>query len=151
MELPSPEAWGQYRGCLLPHCCLPPGMAAFALGHLLYIRAFGLTPLQPALLLLVLPALLGYFSLLLPHLEPDMAPAVASYGLILSIMLWRGLARGRSARWGALLFTISDSVLALDTFALTVPHARLVTMATYYAAQLLITLSALRSPEIKAN
>ncbi|XP_017657025.1 lysoplasmalogenase isoform X2 [Nannospalax galili] len=121
------------------------GMAAFSAAHLLYIRAFGLSPLQPGLLLFTIPASLMYYSLLLQHLEPDMVLPVVAYGLILNAMLWRALAWGRSAGWGALLFMISDGVLAWDIFVQPLPFAHLLVMTTYYAAQLLIALSGLKS------
>ncbi|XP_039100033.1 lysoplasmalogenase isoform X1 [Hyaena hyaena] len=127
------------------------GVAAFTGAHLLYLWAFGLRPLRPGLLLLVAPALLLYTGVLLLHLPPDMAPVLVTYSLVLASMLWRGLARGGSARWGALLFTLSDSVLAWDAFAQSLPHARLVVMTTYYAAQLLIALSAFQSPRPKSH
>uniref|UniRef100_A0A2K5D5U2 Lysoplasmalogenase TMEM86B n=2 Tax=Aotus nancymaae TaxID=37293 RepID=A0A2K5D5U2_AOTNA len=127
------------------------GMAAFATAHLLYLWAFGLSPPQPDVLLLIFLASGPYLILMLLHLEPDMVLPVAAYGLILMAMLWRGLVWGGSAGWGALLFTLSDGVLAWDTFAQPLPHARLVIMTTYYAAQLLITLSALRSPGPKTD
>ncbi|EHH59904.1 lysoplasmalogenase TMEM86B isoform X1 [Macaca fascicularis] len=137
--------------CLIWPGAFLPGMAAFATTHLLYVWAFGFSPLQPGLLLLIILASGPYLSLVLQHLEPDMGLPVAAYGLILMAMLWRGLARGGSAGWGALLFTLSDGVLAWDTFVQPLPHARLVVMTTYYAAQLLITLSALRSQMAKTD
>ncbi|KAL2762762.1 lysoplasmalogenase isoform 2, partial [Daubentonia madagascariensis] len=127
------------------------GMAAFAVAHLLYSWAFGLSPLQPGLLLLIILASVPYLSLLLLYLEPGMVLPMAAYGLVLTIMLWRSLAQGGSAGGGAVLFAFSDSVLAWDTFVQPLPHARLLTMSTYYAAQLLITLSALGGPGPKTD
>ncbi|XP_069313037.1 lysoplasmalogenase TMEM86B [Eulemur rufifrons] len=137
--------------CLIWPRAFLPGMAAFATAHVLYSWAFGFSPLQPGLLLLVVLAAVLCHSLLQPHLEPDMVLPVAAYELVLSVMLWRGLARGGSAGWGALLFAVSDAVLAWDTFAQPLPHGHLVTMSTYYAAQLLITLSALGSQGPKTD
>ncbi|XP_057567104.1 lysoplasmalogenase [Hippopotamus amphibius kiboko] len=127
------------------------GMAAFAMAHLLYIWAFGLTPLKPGLLLPVLLVSIPYHGFLLWHLPPDMVLPLTAYSLVLAAMLWRGLARGGSAGWGALLFTLSDAVLAWNTFAYPLPHAHLVIMTTYYAAQVLIGLSAFQSPRLKSN
>ncbi|XP_013003192.1 lysoplasmalogenase TMEM86B isoform X2 [Cavia porcellus] len=127
------------------------GVAAFATAHLLYLRVFGLSPLRPGLLLLVILATATYLSLLLPHLQHAVAGPVVVYALLLAAMLWRGLAHGGSAGRGALLFTMSDAVLAWDSFVWPLPHGRLVTMITYYAAQALFTLSVLRSPRNKAD
>ncbi|XP_041510569.1 lysoplasmalogenase [Microtus oregoni] len=127
------------------------GMAAFSAAHLFYLRAFGLSPLQPGLLLYIMLASLIYYSFLLPHLEPDMVLPVLAYGLILSSMLWRSLVRGGSAGWGGVLFTISDGVLAWNAFIRSLPFARHVIMTTYYAAQLLLILSGLRNPGLKTH
>ncbi|CAH7407399.1 lysoplasmalogenase [Phodopus roborovskii] len=127
------------------------GMAAFFAAHLLYIWAFGLSPLQPGPLLYIIPVSLVYYSFLLSHLEPGMVLPVLAYGLTLLSMLWRSLVRGGSAGWGGVLFTISDGVLAWNAFIRPLPFARLMTMSTYYAAQLLLALSALRNPGLKTH
>lgn len=127
------------------------GMAAFSAAHLFYLWAFGLSPPQPGLLLYIILASLVYYSFILPHLELEMVLPVLAYGLVLSSMLWRSLVWGGSAGWGGVLFTISDGVLAWNTFVSSLPFARLMTMSTYYAAQLLITLSALRNPGLKTH
>nr|XP_004672745.1 lysoplasmalogenase [Jaculus jaculus] len=137
--------------CLIWPQAFLHGMAAFAAAHFLYFCAFGLSPLRPGLLLLIVPVSVAYYSLLLLHLEPDMVLPVGAYTLILSAMLWRSLAQGGSASWGALLFTFSDGILAWDTFVQSLPYARLVIMTTYYTAQLLLTLSALWSPGLKTQ
>ncbi|XP_006175289.1 lysoplasmalogenase [Camelus ferus] len=127
------------------------GVAAFTLAHLLYLWAFGLTPLQPGLLLRIVLACILCYCLLLWHLPPNMVLPLMAYSLVLAAMLWRGLARGGSASWGALLFMLSDAVLAWNTFAQPLPHARLVIMTTYYAAQMLITLSVFQGPRLKST
>ncbi|ELK23864.1 Serine/threonine-protein phosphatase 6 regulatory subunit 1 [Myotis davidii] len=63
----------------------------------------------------------------------------------------RRMARGGSARWGALFFAASDSLLSWHTFIQPLTHGRLLIMATYYAAQLFITLSAFQSPKLKTH
>ncbi len=79
----------------------------------------------------------------------DVAP-VCVYALVLATMMHRAYDRsaaavGRSS-WvlcfvGALLFVLSDSVLAWDRFVHPVAAARVIVMTTYYAGQLLIALS----------
>ncbi|KAM5297216.1 lysoplasmalogenase TMEM86B isoform 2-T2 [Glossophaga mutica] len=127
------------------------GVLAFTQAQLLYIWVFGLRPLQPGLLLPVLLVFLPFSGFLLPHLQPRTVLPLAAYSLSLATMLWRGLARGGSARWGAVLFALSDTVLAWDTFIRPLAHGRLLVMATYYAAQLLITLSAFQGPRLKTS
>ncbi|XP_051018241.1 lysoplasmalogenase [Acomys russatus] len=127
------------------------GMAAFSAAHLFYLWAFGLSPLKPGLLLVTILTSLIYYSFLVPHLEPDMVLPVLAYGLILTSMLWRSLVWGGSASWGGVVFTVSDGVLAWNTFVYSFPFARLLTMTTYYVAQLLLTLSALRDPGLKTH
>ncbi|XP_016048965.2 lysoplasmalogenase TMEM86B isoform X2 [Erinaceus europaeus] len=118
------------------------GMAAFASAHLLYLWALGWAPLRPRLLLPVVLVCIPYSVILLLHLPPDLALPFSGYTLVLSLVLWRGLVRGPPASWGALFFTLSDSVLAWHMFVRPLPHGRLVVMTTYYAAQLLLALSA---------
>ncbi|XP_015360937.1 lysoplasmalogenase [Marmota marmota marmota] len=136
------------NACLMWPEAFLHGMTAFAAAHFLYFCAFGLSPLQPALLLLTILASVVCYGLLLLHLEPDMFLPVAVYMLVVSAMLWRGLAQGGGAGWGALLLALSDAMLAWDVFVHPLPYARLVTMSTYYLAQLLITLS-VKSLELK--
>ncbi|KAM4825470.1 lysoplasmalogenase TMEM86B [Thomomys bottae] len=125
------------------------GMLAFGAAHVLYLCALGLRPPRLGLLPWLLLVFLLFYSCLQPYLEPPMALPVAAYGLVLTAMLWRGLVQGGCAAWGALFFTFSDGVLAWDSFAQPLPHARLVVMSTYYTAQALLALSALRSPGLR--
>ncbi|KAK2492585.1 hypothetical protein MC885_011620, partial [Smutsia gigantea] len=129
----------------------PAGVAAFAAAHLLYLCALGLTPWRPGLLLPVVLASVPCHGLLLPHLPPAEVLPLTAYALVLAAVLWRGLARGGGASWGALLFTLSDAVLAWNTFAQPLPYGRLLVMAAYYASQLLFTLTALRSQGLKTS
>ena len=84
-----------------------------------------------------------------PHLAQDRAP-VAVYVTVIVVMGWRAAARaagaapmpsGELALAGALLFMISDGVLAVDRFARPFAAADGAVMTTYYAAQTLIALS----------
>jgi uncharacterized membrane protein YhhN len=89
------------------------------------------------------------FGFLSPHLGRLRAP-VAVYVLVIAAMAWRAAARaaapvagGTLALAGAVLFMVSDGLLATDRFARPFAAADGAVMVTYYAAQTLIAASAL--------
>ncbi|MFI5183662.1 MAG: lysoplasmalogenase [Vicinamibacteria bacterium] len=130
------------------------GMAAFAVAHAFYITAFiGRAP--GFMLLLACPFALwgiGLFALLRPGLGAMTVP-VAIYAALLMTMAWRAAAcvgaRGPATRaeWaaalGAIVFVLSDSLIALDRFDGPVPAAaRLAVLPLYWLGQLGIAWSA---------
>lgn len=127
------------------------GMAAFALAHVAYLVAFLSRARSPRLLALLPFALWG--ALLLLRLWPGLGALrgpVAVYTALLLAMMWRAVAASlKSGRWdaalGAVVFGLSDSLIALDRFDAPVPGARWLIMATYWAGQLAIARSGLRS------
>ncbi|MHB0962865.1 MAG: lysoplasmalogenase [Gemmatimonadaceae bacterium] len=137
---------------MLPQGLFVPGLAAFLLAHLCYIRAFasdGAGRSAP-----VLPALpvFGVAATLLWYLWPSLGPMrlpVACYVAVISTMSWQAIARWRVigsahamlAAAGSVFFLMSDSALAIRKFMVPFPGATLVIMATYYAAQLGLALS----------
>ncbi|XP_027715919.1 lysoplasmalogenase isoform X2 [Vombatus ursinus] len=121
------------------------GTTAFAAAHLFYVRALGWLPLRPALLGSVLATFGLYFGVLQPHLPSSLHLPTLVYAAVLGLMLWRALARGTPAALGGLLFSVSDTVLAWDTFVRPLPAGRLIVMVTYYSAQALLALSAVDS------
>lgn len=64
--------------------------------------------------------------------------AVAGVQLCNDLWTWTKL----SACIGAVLFVVSDMTIAVNKFCFPVPCSRTIIMATYYAAQMLISLSA---------
>lgn len=135
---------------MLPRDRFVAALVSFLLAHLCYIGAFGFG---------------------VSARTPLIAGALLLYGIVLLRVLWRGLGRLRvpvivyaavllamawqawewsvtgepgriAAAAGATLFVISDSALAVDRFARPFRHARALILATYYAAQTLIALSA---------
>lgn len=124
------------------------GMAAFAAAHLAYVVGFTRRAREwrPAALVLFLV----WGALLLPRLWPGLGGLrlpVAVYAALLLAMMWRAaaaaLATGRrDTLLGAVLFGISDSLIALDRFDAPVPGARWLIMAAYWAGQYLIARSA---------
>jgi uncharacterized membrane protein YhhN len=89
--------------------------------------------------------------LLNPYLH-ELSLPVRIYGVILSFMVMLAMhttfSRQRTAGWlmtiGAILFVISDSLLAIDKFYSALPNAGLIIMFTYGVAQLLITMGAVK-------
>lgn len=136
------------------------GLAAFLLGHLLYVALFaglwqpgmGLATAQPwrpaaGVVLLAFTAFMLWR--LLPALTRELRPPVAGY---VAAILAMGLAAlrvpGIGVAAGAMLFVASDAILATRKFLLPEdsPYrtaAGLTVWVTYYAAQLLITLAVL--------
>lgn len=127
------------------------GLVAFLLGHLAYIVAFWpqITPfsgsyLQQKPLWMVLTGIyaLGLLFVLWPHVQALTAP-VTAYAAVLSAMVltawnrkYRVVEISFRIVWvGALLFLISDSILAVNKFVAAVPFAGIWIMGTYIPAQ----------------
>ena len=78
-----------------------------------------------------------------------MALPVGAYVLVIAVMMWRasallGSSTGRSAAVGAVLFGLSDTLIALDRFHEAIPGVRYPIILLYWAGQLGITLWAQR-------
>jgi uncharacterized membrane protein YhhN len=96
-----------------------------------------------------------HVALLLPSLGPLTIP-VGVYTLVIAAMLWRatlGLGRpgvdptlARLAAAGALLFVVSDAILAINKFHSPLPLARLLNMSSYWGGQALLCAAALHLP-----
>lgn len=134
------------------------GLLMFAVAHILYAAAFGMRPLalRTGLVIGVLSGLC--YALLYPGLSGAFTYLVGVYVALISFMGWRAMAGlrlvGAAWRWtelaaggGALLFILSDLTIALNKFCFPVPYSRALIMSTYYAAQMLIALSAVESRE----
>ena len=124
------------------------GMAAFAVGHLAYLAAF--RPLigdglPPALALGAGLVLFASGRVWLWRHCGALALPVIGYSAIISLMLAFAMMLGpgyRLVRIGALMFTLSDLLLALRLFRATTPQVRhILSMSLwplYWAGQLLI-------------
>lgn len=138
---------------MLPKDRFIAGLASFLVGHLCYIAAFSSDASFGAGLIWWWP----YFVVggavvagLWPRLPAALRGPVLAYVLVIAVMAGQATGRWRvfdtpaalSAAVGAGLFVISDATLAIDRFGRQFQAARGVTLATYYAAQSLIALSA---------
>jgi len=126
------------------------GLVAFLIAHVFYIFAFIKKNNKPALLsslpFLVYGILFFWF---LRNSLGEMAVPVAVYMLVITTMLWRSYvqqnvgAAEKWAFWGAVLFTISDSMIAISKFYEPFYLSSLFIMLAYWGGQFLIYWSTL--------
>jgi uncharacterized membrane protein YhhN len=127
------------------------GLASFLIAHIFYIVFFHHVRIRenvksnPWLLVIVVV----YYAALISWLSPflgEMKLPVRIYGIVISIMFMLAMhmlsiknkAAGSWMMWGALLFVISDSVLAINKFYQPFEAANVIIMLTYGLAQLFI-------------
>ncbi len=136
---------------MLPGDRFVPGLVAFLLAHVCYIVAFAPGSSGKARevgFVVVAVVAGGNLAGLLPRVDAALKVPVLAYVVVLATMAAFALARAwtpavaqalpRSARQaaiGAVLFMVSDSLLAWDRFAGGVPAPALLVLGTYYAAQ----------------
>lgn len=130
------------------------GLGAFLLGHLAYVCAYCSDSRRPALpaMLLALCAGGAMFTVLASSNLGELLIPVACYALVISLMLWRALARighpnlQSGSIWlavgGATLFVISDSLIGINRFVARFDGANYAIILTYWLGQWGITASA---------
>ncbi len=131
------------------------GLVSFLLAHLCYIIVFRKqADISKSVInvfsLLMIAFGLGYFVFLYPHLNELTVP-VACYLMVILIMAISSNLRGNSNQltfnlgvYGALLFVVSDSLLAYNSFVEPFLGANIFIMTTYALAQLFIVKSIIR-------
>ncbi|XP_023226961.1 lysoplasmalogenase-like protein TMEM86A [Centruroides sculpturatus] len=137
------------------------GMLSFAIAHVLYILAFGMSPLNPIAGLVCISLGTTATYIMYPGMSGLYSVLVPVYIYLLMLMVWRAVARVQLFEdlwtWtklcscgGGILFALSDSLIGITMFYTPVPHAGTVIMVAYYAGQLGIALSAVDSSEMAA-
>jgi uncharacterized membrane protein YhhN len=121
------------------------GLLSFLVAHLIYITLFvrdrdwRMKPKQWQLILLI--AVWSCNILLLRWMAPDLgdlARPVMAYFFVITVMVMAAITARFSKPWvvlGAILFLISDSILAVNKFKSPVPMGGYLVWATYYLAQ----------------
>ncbi|GAA5512724.1 hypothetical protein Dcar01_01445 [Deinococcus carri] len=131
-----------------------PGLLAFLLAHLAYLRGFLTGTRRPAWAGLLGAAAYGaaLLGLLLTrgHLGELRLPVLV-YGAVITLMLWRALAVGGLAAWGAALFVLSDSLIALDRFLTPLPARDLAVDGLYWLGQAWLACWAIRGGRIPTS
>ncbi|MBI6619964.1 lysoplasmalogenase [Pseudomonas corrugata] len=129
------------------------GLGAFLLAHLAYLKAYLSDCRRPALVPLAAALFIGalLLGILVSNgLGPLLVPVIV-YGLVISAMLWRALARlgtevpKRSALLaaaGALGFVFSDSLIGINRFVAPFLAAPYLIIISYWLGQWGITASA---------
>ncbi|MGZ4630984.1 lysoplasmalogenase [Oryzihumus sp.] len=128
------------------------GLAAFLLGHLAYVAAFASLGLDPrwslagaAVVLLDLATAGRRILVSVARQDRTLGGAVAAYMLVIAAMTVTAWGTGRPlVALGAVVFVVSDTVLALDRFVRPRPGSRVLVMVTYHVGQLLMVLGVLR-------
>jgi len=130
---------------MLPSDCFIQGLVSFLIGHLFYISAFTYGrrfKVSPWVLAAFACYGVVIFLVLLPNLG-DVTVPVAVYIVAILIMGWQawerravlGTSGAMLALTGAILFIMSDSILALNRFGTPFHIGRLLNLATYFTAQ----------------
>lgn len=127
------------------------GLAAFLVAQVFYIMAFRPGSGYPVSTSVFLPFILFgllMFFILRPGLGAFKLPVfvyIAAITIMAGFAACRFVDRGGTkplfAFVGAILFLVSDSVLAYDRFAKKIGPAQIIILGTYFPAQLLIALS----------
>ncbi|MFQ3213904.1 MAG: putative membrane protein YhhN [Marivirga sp.] len=129
------------------------GLSAFLVAHIIYviayIRATSHNKIQIKFSIVPIVLLLYFIltaSQIIPYVASIIQIPIGVYGFTLFVMAsvaWyrKGQTNSLSFQWvfvGALLFIVSDSLLAINRFAETLPYANIAVMTTYIAAQWLL-------------
>jgi uncharacterized membrane protein YhhN len=130
---------------------LTEGLACFLLAHGLYIAAL-LATMRPGIDPLIALPFIFYAIIMIRFLFPHLGKLKAPVGVyIIIITSMAALSANRFVTMGgtpafqacaaAILFVISDSVLAIDLFVRRIKGAQWLVLTTYFAAQWLFAMS----------
>lgn len=136
---------------MLPKDRFIAGLASFLVAHLLFIGAMvsGFGPFYAWIPLIAIAIYMGIFLRILLPKTGKMTLPVFIYALVIMLFLWQAAGRawylaGDSsgyAFYGALLFVVSDSILAYNKFVRPFKAAEFLIMTSYWSALVLLALS----------
>lgn len=119
-------------------------IAVYLIGHLLYISIFHKNLkfeskyFIPVVLVSIVTLLIGYF---LKDIPKDLLIPVDIYLLVIAIMVISSFLFSKS-NWmiwsGAILFMVSDTVIAVNKFLIHIPKSTFFNIGIYYIAQILL-------------
>jgi len=138
-----------------------PGLVSFLMAHIFYITAYqktGAASGELRLLDIMKFVLFGavVMWLLYPGLGGMLLPVLAYMLVLLSMGVWAHKRRGATTAisftlvsTGAMLFVVSDGLIAINKFAFAIPAERMLVMSTYITAQYLIIQGLLKHEVVK--
>jgi alkylglycerol monooxygenase len=129
------------------------GLVSFLVAHLCYLALFRQgVPWFPSRAALATTLVLGagMYAVLFAFLPPALKLPVAAYVLVICTMAAQAIGRAVVLRdlpavgvaFGAAFFMASDTLLAINKFALPLPASQFWVLSTYYVAQVLIARNA---------
>ena len=133
-----------------------PGLGAFLVAHLCFIRAYWVLGAEngtakPVDVVKFIVVGAGLMWVLFPSLGSMLIPVLVYAIVLLSMAVVAHKRRGATSPLsfslvaaGAVLFVMSDGLIAVNKFAYIVPFERLLVMGTYMAAQYLIVTGLLK-------
>ncbi len=117
------------------------GLSSFAIAHIMYTIAFGMN-IKRERLRVILAILMALYTIiiamvLIPYLGELMIPVVVYIGLISAMGITSALTNRRltTVFVGALLFIMSDSIIAITKFIYPSSWMAIMIIPTYYLAQ----------------
>jgi uncharacterized membrane protein YhhN len=129
------------------------GMAAFGIAHLFYFTYFFNLPKiefpRAFIAIGIILYSISLFIFLLPNVKELLIPII-SYIILISLMgisSVLGIRNNYLIILGAIIFIVSDSLIAINMFIIPVLNASFLIMLTYYVAQFLIVLGVIKSLE----
>jgi uncharacterized membrane protein YhhN len=145
-------------GSLGPEQVFLLGLVAFLIAHIFYIALFAkaksatrITKLRQMAIVIALMVAAATMMTLWPGLAEMRIPVLA-YSVVLTLMVLSAQYSSFAPKVaiGALLFFVSDTMLAINIFGYPFSGARTFVWISYYIAQLLITIGVTSSPKSAA-
>lgn len=154
------DTFGEFKGKGIRDLMLILQISSFAIAHIIYIisftRHFRRMDSRDGKIIRILFCLMivlysvFYFEHILTNIADTKLLIAATFYLgIISIMVMASALQIRQALWcfiaGAVLFLVSDSILAYRLFIGPITNAGIYIMSSYYAAQLLLNIQLIKN------
>jgi uncharacterized membrane protein YhhN len=126
------------------------GVSFFGLGHIYYLLALGPAPPNSRTRFIFITGAIITCLIMNPGIDDTLSLVVGDiYTILIFAMAWCATARyevnptftNKAAFYGAILFIVSDIVIGVNHWRFPLPGASLVSISTYYAAQLGLAVS----------